>query len=421
MSSVVVLGLSHKGAPLALRERAAIPAAALPEALAGLQAAGGFSEAFIVSTCNRTELYAVAEDPHRAKKDLIFFLCDYREIPEADVAPYVYFHAGREAVRHLFRVASSLDSLVVGETQVISQVKEAYVAASAARTVGPVLHPLVQRALHAAKRVHAETAIGERKVSVASVAVDFAARVFQRMSDRSALVLGAGETAELVVQQLAEEGVKRFVVANRDRARADEVASARGGRAIDLAQAPLALAEADVVLACLAVDAPFISRTDVARALAERRGQPIFLLDLGVPRNVDPSVVELEGAFLYTIDDLRTVVLENTAEREKEVSRCEAILDEEVASAFAALGGSDLSPVISSLYDSLHAMGREEIERSRTWLRELSPAHQEEVREIVRRLVNRILHSPMSALKEGGANGDAEELARSLRRLFRLK
>ncbi len=421
MSVLVVLGLNHKGAPVALRERAAIPSASLAEALAGLKASGGFSEAMIISTCNRIELYAAADDHHKAKKDLVYFLCDYREIPEAEVTPHVYFHAGREAVRHLFRVVSSLDSMVVGETQVISQVKDAYGAASSAGTVGPVLHPLMQKALHAAKRAHSETAIGERKVSVSSVAVDFAERVFQRMVDRTTMVLGAGETAELVVTQLAEEGVKRFVVANRDRAKAEALASARGGRAIDLAEALAALAEADVVISCLGVDAPFVGRAHVEKALAARRGQPIFLLDLGVPRNIDPAIAQLDGAFLYTIDDLQTVVLENIAEREREMSKCEAILDQEVASATAVLGGSDLSPVISNLYDTLHALGREEIERSRGRLRDLSPTQQEEVAEIVRRLVNRILHPPMAALKEGNANGEADGLAQSLRRLFRLR
>ncbi len=421
MSALVVLGLNHKGAPVALRERAAIPSASLAEALAALKASGGFSEALIVSTCNRIELYAAADDTHKAKKDLTFFLCDYREIPEAEVTPHVYFHAGREAVRHLFRVAASLDSMVVGETQVISQVKEAYVAASTAGTVGPVLHPLLQKALHAAKRAHAETGIGERKVSVSSVAVDFAQRVFQQMEDRTTLILGAGETAELVVTQLVEEGVRRFVVANRDRAKAEALASARGGRAIDLAEALTALKEADVVISCLGVETPFVLRDHVTRAIAERRGQPIFLLDLGVPRNIDPSIAELDGAFLYTIDDLQTVVLENIAEREKEMSKCEAILDQEVATAASTLGGSELSPVISNLYDTLHALGREELERSRGRLRDLSPAQQEEVGEVVRRLVNRILHPPMAALKEGSANGDAETLAASLRRLFRLR
>jgi len=421
VSTLVVLGLNHKRAPVALRERAAIPSASLAEALTALKASGGFSEAFIISTCNRIELYAATEDSHKAKKDLVFFLCDYREVPEADVTPHVYFHAGREAVRHLFRVAASLDSMVVGETQVIAQVKEAYVAASAAGTVGPVLHPLLQKALHAAKRAHAETAIGERKVSVSSVAVDFAQRVFQRMENRTTLVLGAGETAELVVTQLVEEGVKRFVVANRDRAKAEALASARGGRAIDLAEALAALREADVVISCLGVETPFVLRDHVARAIAERRGQPIFLLDLGVPRNIDPTIAELDGAFLYTIDDLQTVVLENIAEREKEMSKCEAILDHEVATAAASMGGSDISPVISTLYDTLHALGREEVERSRGRLRDLSPAQQEEVGEIVRRLVNRILHPPMAALKEGNANGEAEALAASLRRLFRLR
>lgn len=421
MSHVVVLGLSHKAAPVALRERVAVPQARLAEALSALRAAGGFAEAAIVSTCNRVELYAAADDEARARKDLLFFLCDYHEVPESEVSPHVYFHAGREAVRHLFRVASSLESLVVGETQVISQVKEAYLAASAAGAMGGVLHPVFQRALHAAKRAHGETAIGERKVSVASIAVDFAGRVFQAMEDRTTLVFGAGETAELVVTQLAEAGVRRWIVANRDRAKAEAIAAPRQGRAIDLAEAPAALREADVVICCLSVEAPLVTRAQVADAVAARRGEPILLLDLGVPRNVEPAVADVDGAFLYTIDDLETVVLENIAERGKEMSKCEAILDEEVAAAAGPIEAPDLSTVIASLSEALHATGREELTRSLGRLKDLSPGQQEEVAELVRRLVNKILHSPISAMKEGTVDGEAGSLADSARRLFHLK
>src|SRR5690606_34476699 len=305
--TLVAIGINHQTAPVELRERVAFAEHALPGALAALRALPGVREAVLLSTCNRTELYAVAEDDGRA---LEAWLATHPSAGDAgtDLRPYLYRHEGTEAVRHLFRVATGLDSLVLGEPQILGQVKQAWAAARQAGALGGQLDRLFQQAFVAAKRARTDTRIGANPVSIASTAVRLAQASFARPEDAVVLLVGAGETIELVARHLAQAKVKRLLVANRTLVHAQELASRHGGVALPLEELERHLAEADIVCSATASRDPVIRRAHVASALAQRRHRPMLLLDLAVPRDIEPGVAGLQDAFLYTIDDLEKAV-----------------------------------------------------------------------------------------------------------------
>ena len=397
-----LLGVSHRTADVGLRERLAVPAGRLGEAYARLKALGA-SEALILSTCNRIEVYA--DLPEEALRGFLG--------AEA-IAPSTYALEGAQAVRHAFEVASGLDALALGETQVLGQAKEAYLLAQEHGMAGPLLHALFQKAFAAAKRVHTETALGQRKTSVSSVAVELAGRIFQDLSGRTALVLGAGEMSELTVKHLAEAGLKRLLVVNRTLERAEALARPFGGTAMPLSALAEALPEADILISSAGGDGCLVTPEMVREALRRRRQQPLFLIDIAVPRNVHPDVSGIDNVYAYDIDDLEKVVAENVKGREEEAGAARRIVDAAVQEYLHEHRvRNDLQPVITALRERLHALREQELSR-------VSAAARPEAQEAMNRLVNKILHDPVETLKAEAADGNGVEVAKAIRKLFRL-
>ena len=401
-------GVSHRTADVALRERLAIPAGRLGEAYAALKGRGARG-AVILSTCNRVEVYAEAADGI-----LPAFLASFHGLPAEALSPHLYAKADAEAARHAFEVAAGLDALALGETQILGQAKEAYLLAREHDMASPALHALFQKAFAAAKRVHTETALGQRRTSVSSVAVDLAGKIFQDLADRTALVVGAGEMSELTVRHLAEAGLKRLVVANRTLERAEALAKPYGGTAAPLSALAEILPRADILISSAGGDGCLVTAEMVREALKRRRQQPLFLIDIAVPRNVHPDVKGLDNVYAYDIDDLEKVVAENVKGREEEAGAAKAIVDAAVLEFLHEhLVRSDLQPVITALRDRLHSLREKELER-------VPASARAETEEAMNRLVNKILHDPIETLKAEAADGNGVEVAKAIRKLFRL-
>lgn len=410
--NLAVLGISHRTAGVALRERIAIPPARVGEALAKLRE--HFStEGVILSTCNRVELYLSA-DPLPAQDALVAFAAGLRGLDPAELRTSAYLVTGEDAVRHAFEVASGLDALALGETEILGQAKQAYCLAVEHGMDDPLLHALFQQAFAAAKRVHTETAIGQRKVSVSSVAVELAGRIFGDLPERTVLVVGAGEMSELAVRHLAAAGVTRLLVANRTLAKAEALAAPWGGRAVPLERLAEILPEADIVIASTGGEGLLVTAGMVQEALKRRRQKPLFLIDIAVPRNVDPAARGIDNAYAYDIDDLEKVVEENLRGRAEELGSCRAILEEGVQAFLKsrALRG-DVAEVIGRLRARFDAAKTEELSR-------VPPEARAEAEAALGRLVNKLLHDPIDALKRDAGGGDGAATRDAVRRLFRL-
>lgn len=406
------LGVNHQTAPVSLRERLAFDATALPQALAALRAMPGVREAAILSTCNRTEIYALAEGDGGVLQQ---WLCAR---PDGALAleGYLYRHRGHEAARHLFRVAAGLDSLVLGEPQILGQVKEAWSVARGAGTLGGELDRLFQQAFGTAKHARTHTRIGQNPVSIASTAVRLAQESFARLEDSTVLLIGAGETIELTAKHLAEGRVKRLLIANRTLAHAQDIASRHGGFALPLSELDRHLAEADIVFSATAAREPVLVRTEMAAALKARRHRPMMLLDLAVPRDIEAGVAELRDVFLYTVDDLERVVEDNRRSRREAAEEAEAIatLHAERFMERIAVARND-APV-----RRLRAHGelaRDEALKKAQRLLAAGGDQQAALELLAHTLTNRLLHAPTIALRDAAATGDAD-LARAIDRLF---
>ena len=411
-----VLGVSHRTAGVELRERLALPAGKLGPAYARLKELGA-AEALILSTCNRVEVYTAGPEP-LSEEALAGFFTGFQGVDRSALAPHCYALADAGAVRHCFEVVAGLDALALGETQILGQAKEAYCLALEHGMAGPVLNGLFQRAFATAKRLHTETAIGQRKTSVSSVAVDLASSIFQDLSQHAALVIGAGEMSELTVTHLREAGLKRLTVANRTPERAQALAAPFGGMAVPLSAVREALAQADIVISSAGGEGFLISPDDVREALKRRRQRPLFFIDIAVPRNVHPEVSRLDNVYCYDIDDLQKVVAGNLERRAEELTACRAIVDAAVSEALHAHQvRQDLSPLITALRDRLHGIREQEMARISA---ALSPEARKDAEEAMHRLVNKILHDPIEILKEEAAGGNGIQAAEALRKLFRL-
>jgi glutamyl-tRNA reductase len=419
--NVLLVGMSHRSAPVEVRERFAVadPGAALAKLVDGREV----EEAVLLSTCNRVEIAVVTRSReaarHRLRRFLLRELAHQAPLSEDELESHLYEHADSQAVRHVFRVASALDSMVLGEPQILGQVKDAWRAAVEAGACGPILTRLFQRAFSTAKRVKSETGVAERPVSVARVAVELAGRIFERFDDKAALLLGAGEMTELALEALRREGLRAVRVANRTPAHAELLAARFGASAHGLDELPELLAVSDVVLTSLGGERPIVSPELMRAALHRRRTRPIFVIDIGVPRNVDPAVNELDGAYLYDVDDLQDVAAANAESREREVVRAEALVHEEQQRFDGWLVALQSVPTIRHLRARADAIRAEELERALARL-DLDPAQREGVEALSRAIVNKLLHAPVSRLR---AEVDREEgLARleAARTLFGL-
>lgn len=410
-----VLGLNHQTAPIALREQVAFDMEALPGALAAARATPGVAEAVLLSTCNRTELYAIAEDA-KAVAGWLAEQAGGRAVAADALEAYLYRHHDAEAVRHLFRVATGLDSMVLGEPQILGQVKAAWSAAREAGAVGPRLDRLFQQAFGVAKRARTDTRVGANPVSVASAAVRLAQNSFARLSESTVLLIGAGETIELTAKHLSEAGTGRLLVANRTLAHAQELASRHGGYALPLAELPRHLAEADVVFSATASREPVLRREHVVAALAARHRKPILLFDLAVPRDIEPAVAELDDAYLYTVDDLERAVEDNRRSRREAAAAAEAIIDLQVARYVENLQAATRQAPLKRLRAQGEAARDEVLARARHQL-EQGRDPGEVLDFLAHTLTNRLLHPPTAALREAALTGDAA-LARAAEKLF---
>jgi len=407
--SLIAIGLNHQTAPVELRERVAFADERLQRALADLRALPGVREVALLSTCNRTELYAVADDEGRA---LVNWLATHPEDPIGDAAglqAYLYRHADDAAARHLFRVATGLDSMVLGEPQILGQVKQAWSEARSAGTLGGQLDRLFQQAFVTAKRARTETRIGTSPVSMASMAVRLAQDSFARPEDSVALLVGAGETIELAARHLAAAKVKRLMVANRTWRHAEELAHRHGGTALPLDEIQHHLHLADIVLTATAAREPVILQAQVEKALAARRGRPMLLLDLAVPRDIEPGVGRLKDAYLYSVDDLERAVEDNRRSRREAADAAESIIDLQVAHYARQQATGARSGPIKRLRAHGEAVKAEVLERARQQLA-AGQSPEAALEFLAHTLTNRLLHPPTAALREAAASGDAAML-----------
>ncbi|MGD1002741.1 MAG: glutamyl-tRNA reductase [Candidatus Brocadiia bacterium] len=418
--TIQVVGLSHHTAPVEMREALAFPRARLPEALASMRAVEGVEEVVILSTCNRVEVYVCAR---AAQGDALVrdLLTNFHGLSAESFERHLYTREGMDAVAHLFRVAAGLDSMVLGEAQVTAQVKAAYELAAAERTVGRVFHRLFQHSLSVAKRVRTSTDIDSGRASVGSVAVQLAQRIFETLADRTVLLIGAGQIGEVVLRSLHTAGAQTTLVANRTFSRADALARECGGTAVHFEQLPENLARADIVIS--STDAPHyvIHRADVENALRIRRGRSLFLIDIAVPRDIEPSAAELPGCYLYNVDDLQLVVEETISRRKRELTRCLATVDEETAKFMRWARGLEVAPTIVELRDSLHELKRQELSALLNKYPDLPVEARVEIERTADRLVNKILHQPIKALQEPSSDEHGRGVLAAARRLFGLE
>jgi glutamyl-tRNA reductase len=416
----LIAGLNHRTAPVEVRERLAFNESALGGALDALRQCPGLLEGMILSTCNRVEIAITSDEDTDPEETVERFLSQSREVQRDWVAPYLYHYAGQEAVRHLFRVASSLDSMVIGEPQILGQMKQAYAAAKERGSMSGFLDLVVTRAFSVAKRVRTETDIGQSAVSISYAAVELARDIFGSLKDRKVLLIGAGKMSELAARHLHRSGASNISVTNRTRERAEEMAQVFNGRIVEYDRLLQSLPEMDIIVTSSAAPHYILHREDMKRVIEARRNRPVFIIDIGVPRNVEPAVNELDNVFLYDIDDLQRVVNENLKGRLETAGEAELIIAEEVERMMSRLKAREIAPTIVCLQEQLEQVRLGEMERMRGKLGKLTPEQEEAVHALTRGIVNKIAHGPISELRKQAAQPDGQHFVSVIRRVFRL-
>jgi glutamyl-tRNA reductase len=413
---LLAIGINHQTAPVSLRELIAFAPDQLSEALQSVQQVADLREIAILSTCNRTELYCATR--HRDERPIIEWLCNYHDLDENVLVPSVYKHWDEDAVLHLMRVAAGLDSMVLGEPQILGQMKTAFSTARTAATMGPQLNRLSQKTYSIAKKVRTQTAIGENPVSVAYAAVTLAEQIFSNLGDCSAMLLGAGETIELVTRHLTNAGLTDLIIANRTFERAKTLAEEFSGRAVELAEIGVHLADTDILIASTASPLPILGKGAVESALKQRRHQPIFMVDLAVPRDIEPEVGELADVYLYTIDDLQEIIATNLKSREDAAAEAESLIEQgvkEYSAHHQSLSSVDTLVELRSKYEKIK---QEELDKA-TQLVVKGVEVDKVLQQLANRLTNKIIHSPTIQLRKAGTEGK-DDLLESARTLFEL-
>ena len=417
---VIVMGLNHRTTPVQIRERFAISEAALPTVAQRAIAPKACGESFVVSTCNRVEIYGACNDLNKTKAHLLSVLAEIGSVSAEVLREHIYAEQGVDAVRHLFRVASSLDSLVIGEPQILGQVKSAYGVCRDEGTTGPLLHRVVERAFAVAKRVRTETGIGRHSVSVSSMAVDLARQIFGDLTECTALLLGAGKMGELAARSLHASGVGTLLVANRSIERAQQVASALGGHPRFLDQIDTLLGRADIVITSTAAPTYLVDVRMMRRVRKARKYRPIFFVDIAVPRNVDPAINALDSVFLYDIDDLSRAANDNLETRLREADEAEAIVTEEAKRLIRQVRGQAAAPTIIALRRKAERLKQVELSRALNRLGELDPKQRKAVETLADGIVNKLLHDVQVGLKRSSAEPGGEHIVEVAQDLFGL-
>jgi glutamyl-tRNA reductase len=416
-----VTGLNHRTAPVEVRERLAFDAASLPDALKHLRGSSGVHESLILSTCNRVEIVVATDEKENANDRIAGFLQHTKPGYRLDFDRHLYHFEDRDAIRHLFRVASSLDSMVVGEPQILGQLKDAWSLAKEQGVLGQFLDTVLTRAFNVAKRVRTETTIGESAVSVSFAAVELAREIFGSLNGCGVLLIGAGKMSELAARHLHRSGANRIFVTNRTRARAEEMASLFNGTIIDYDAFQSAMPDIDIVIASSGAPHYILTEAQMRQIRAKRKGRPIFLIDIAVPRNIEPSVNTLENVFLYDIDDLGKVVEQNRKGREAEAAAAELIIGEEVDKLVSRLKEREAVPIIVALQDHLERLRQAELQRMRGKLGALSPQQEEALEALTKSLMAKIAHGPIMEIRRNAGKDEGWQVIEEVRRIFKLE
>lgn len=393
----LVIGLNHRTAPLEIREKLAVTREQLPKALETLK--NRLGQGVILSTCNRSEFYTVSNDS-RTEARLKGFISGWSHIPLPKLAPHLYVYYQEECVRHLFRVASGLDSMILGESQILGQVRDAFGAAAQAKAVRGPLSRLFHQALRVGKRVRRETALGQNALSVSRACVELARRCLGDLGSFRVTVIGAGEAGRLAAKAFKDSGTSQILVTNRNFLRAMEVARELGGEALPMERLPWALAHSDIVISCTDAPEPILRRAEVEAAMQHRSGRPLFLIDNAVPRDIDPSVKELPNVYLYDVDDLEAVSQANRLEREKEAEKAELIVREEMERFMAWWRSLEVVPTIAQLRERAEAIRQRELSKTLRKLEGLPPEQAERLDALTKAIVKKLLHHPITFIKE---------------------
>jgi len=416
-----LLGVSHRTAPVELREKLDFSSRDLGSAVDALASRTAAAESVVLSTCNRSEMYVAAEDIDRARGELVSFLSDFHKIPAEAFLPHLFAREDVEAVRHLFRVAAGLDSLVVGEPQILGQVKEAYSTASERRSAGPLLNKLFHTSFAVGKRVRTETGLGEGAVSVSFAAVQLARKIFGKLAGRHVLVIGAGEMGKLTAQHMQSQGVGEIVITSRTFARTEELARAVNGIAAPWSELMNVLAPADIVITATGSQLPILTRAQIESVMGRGRRDPLFIIDIAIPRDVDPAAGEIEQVFLYNVDDLQAIVRENLSRRTSEIDRAERIVGEEVSRFMTWHRSRGAIPTIVALRQRFDAIRRAELQRLDGKLAGLPPEARAKVDEITRLIMEKLLLEPTEQLKALPDQETQVQYTEAVNRLFGLR
>ncbi len=418
---LLITGVSHKTAPVEIRERLAFPEAMLPAALGQLKSREGVTEALILSTCNRVEVVVAADDLVDLRALVGGFLAETRQASAASLGPCLYHHEGREAIHHLFRVAASLDSMVVGEPQILGQLKTAYAVAKAHGSLSGLLDSVLSRAFGVAKRVRSETGIGQMAVSISYAAVELARKIFGSLDGKTVMIVGAGKMSELSARHLRRSGASHIFVTNRTHERAVELATLFQGTPVEYTKFLSLMPEVDILIPSSGAPHYILHKAEMQHVINVRRNKPMFLIDIAVPRNIAPNVNEVDNVFLYDIDDLQGVVNANLREREKEAEHAEDIIAQEVDRMLARLKAQEITPAIVSLREQLEEIRVAEIAKVRSKLGPLTQQQEEALEILTRGIINKIAHGPVSELRKQAADPEGVHVVDAIRKVFHLK
>ena len=422
---LALAGLNHRTAPVEVREQIAFRPEELPHALAVLHQQPGLREGMILSTCNRVEIAAMLDDNAASARILENFLALSHDLSAETVRPHLYLYEEADAIRHLFRVASSLDSMVVGEPQILGQLKQAYAQAREQGAIGNYLETVLTRAFSVAKRVRTETEIGQSAVSVSDAAVELAREIFGSLQRRRVMIIGAGKMSEAAARHLQRAGASEILITNRTRQRAEDLAQLFRGTVLPYEETLQRLHEVDIVIASSAAPHYVLTPEAVRRAIEARRNQPMFLIDIAVPRNIDPAIQELEHAFVFDIDDLQKIVDRNMQGRRQVADQAERMVEQEVDRMVARLRARDVTPVILSLQEELEGIRQDALQRHRAKLGNLTKEQEEALDALTRGIINKIAHGPISEMRREASDQSSsegpQEVVSIVRRVFRLR
>lgn len=419
--NIIVVGLSHKTASVDIREKAAFSPNSIERPLRELVNLDGIVEGIIVSTCNRVEIYATTRDIAGGIARIRRFMAEYHRLPYDLLEPHLYSYHGEEAIRHVFRVASSLDSMVVGEPQILGQIKTSYGYAAEYKSSGIILNRFLHKAFSVAKRVRTETRIASSAVSVSFAAVELARKIFGSLADKTVMLIGAGEMCELAARHFLTNGAKGILVTNRTLAKAQTLAEDFGGEAIPFDELFLHLHKADIVLTSTGAPHAIITPPDMEEVIKRRRMRPMFLIDIAVPRDIDPAVNEMDTVYLYNMDDLQQVVAANLEGRMQEADKAESIIAEEIIQFYKWVATLEVTPTIVALRSRFEELRRVEIERTLTNWKDAPPDAEKRLEALTTAFMNKLLHHPTSVLKKAGQGNRTDLYLDALHALFDLE